>query len=76
MQFAFIHQISPATFKKSIRQLSVIRHLSLARDAERQNAVALGIPITGAGIVHVLRGALASIASIIIGCVNGLVSAF
>ena len=75
IQFAFIHQLPSAILKISIRQLSAIRHLCLARDAERQNAVALGIPVAGVGIVHVLRGALASIASIMKGCVNGLVSA-
>ena len=77
MQFAFIHQLPHQFFLKnqSIRQMSVIRYLSLARDAERQNAVALSIPVAEIRIVHMLRGALASIASIITGCANGLVSA-
>ena len=73
MQFVLIHKLSHLQFKKKSGHY---RHLSLARDAERQNAVAFGIPIAGIGIVHVRRGALASIVSIIIGCVKGLVSAF
>ena len=54
----------------------MIAYLSLAIDAERPNTVALSIPVAGVDGVDVLWRALAPTASVIIGCVDSLVSTY